>query len=243
MENIVQLFTNTWWGITVLCLIGFVLWFALSALLYKIFFKKFYDILFSGLALIALSPLFLVISIIIKITSKGPVFFKQERLGKNGKIFKIIKFRTMVINAEQIGDRLFVFTEQDARITKFGKFLRKTSLDEIPQLFNILKKDMSIIGPRPPVLYHPYKTEEYPDWSKPRFNVRPGITGLSQVKFRNSVPWDERIKLDVKYAQELSIWLDIKIFILTIKTVLFTKNQLISRKDANNNKGSINEIQ
>lgn len=183
---------------------------------YSKYGKRVIDIMLSIIALIILAVPMLIIACVIKIDSKGPVFFKQERLGKDGAIFEIIKFRTMVINAENIGDGLSIKTDSDNRITKVGSFLRKTSLDEISQLLNVLKGNMSLIGPRPPVTYHPYVgIDSYPEWSKVRFTIRPGITGLAQVEVRNSVPWDDRMKFDVKYVESISLLEDIKIFIRT----------------------------
>ena len=182
----------------------------------NLFIKLLIDFFGSLVGLIIISPILIIIAILIKLTSKGPVFFKQERLGKNGKVFKIIKFRTMVVNAEKIGDGLMVKSENDNRITKIGRFLRATSLDELPQLFNVLKGDMSLVGPRPPVLYHPYKYEDYSSFQKRRFDMRPGMTGLAQVTVRNSVPWDDRIKIDVEYVEKFNIWLDIKILFKTL---------------------------
>lgn len=170
--------------------------------------------------IIVLSPVILAVSIAIKLTSEGPIFFKQERVGKNQKIFEIIKFRTMVVNAEHIGDGLKVKEESDPRITKIGKILRRTSLDEIPQLINVLKGDMSLIGPRPPVTYHPYKVGEYDNIKKHRFDVRPGITGLAQAKIRNGGSWDERISYDLKYVKNISFKNDIKILKETVSMVL-----------------------
>lgn len=170
--------------------------------------------------IIVLSPVMLAVSIAIKLTSEGPIFFKQERVGKNQKIFEIIKFRTMVVNAEHIGDGLKVKEDSDPRITKIGKILRRTSLDEIPQLINVLKGDMSLIGPRPPVTYHPYKVGEYDNIKKHRFDVRPGITGLAQAKIRNGGSWDERISYDLKYIKNISFKNDIKILKETVSMVL-----------------------
>lgn len=170
--------------------------------------------------IIVLSPVILAVSIAIKLTSEGPIFFKQERVGKNQKVFEIIKFRTMVVNAEHIGDGLKVKEESDPRITKIGKILRRTSLDEIPQLINVLKGDMSLIGPRPPVTYHPYKVGEYDNIKKHRFDVRPGITGLAQAKIRNGGSWDERISYDLKYVKNISFKNDIKILKETVSMVL-----------------------
>ena len=130
----------------------------------------------------------------------------------------------MVQNAEKIGDGLVVQTEDDPRITKVGRLLRKTSLDELPQLLNIVKGEMSLIGPRPPVTYHPYNGyENYPEKAKLRFNMRPGITGLAQVEKRNSATWDERIEIDVKYVENFSLLLDIKIFFKTFSSMKYTE--------------------
>ena len=182
------------------------------------FLKRIFDLTLSCILLIIFSPLFLIIAIFIKLDSKGPVFFKQERLGKNGKVFLIYKFRTMVDNAEEVGTGLFT-NENDPRITKVGAFLRKTSLDELPQLINILKGEMSIIGPRPPIPYHPYNYDEYSEEQKLRFTVLPGITGYAQVNGRNKIEWDERIKYDIYYAKNWSLGFDLKIFFKTIRTV------------------------
>ena len=192
--------------------------------MYRYFFKRLLDFILSLLAIIVLSPVLLIISFLIKVTSEGPVFFLQERVGLNQKVFKIIKFRTMIVNAEHIGDGLSVKEGTDPRITKIGKFLRKTSLDELPQLFNILKGDMAIIGPRPPVIYHPYKIGEYDEIKKHRFDVKPGLSGLAQAEVRNSATWDERIEYDVKYVQNVSFLQDVKIIFKTINVVLCSKN-------------------
>lgn len=192
---------------------------------FNLFLKRSMDFLGSLLGIIILSPILVIISLSIKFTSKGPVFFKQERLCKDGKVFKIIKFRTMVVNAEKIGDGLTVKNENDNRITKVGRFLRKTSLDELPQLWNVLIGEMSLVGPRPPVTYFPYKGyEDYPDWAKKRFTMRPGVTGLTQVTVRNSVSWDERIVVDNEYIDRFNIWLDIKILFSTFLKIFKPEN-------------------
>lgn len=183
------------------------------------FFKRFFDIFFAVIGIIILFPVMLVIAAAIKLDSKGPVIYKQDRLGKNGRIFKIYKFRTMIENAEKVGSGLFTF-ENDPRITRIGKFLRKTSLDELPQLFNVLKGDMSFVGPRPPVPFYPKKWEEYTVYEKKRFSVKPGITGWAQVNGRNEIDWSERIKLDVWYVDNWSLILDLKIILKSIKVVL-----------------------
>lgn len=202
--------------------------------MYAKYFKRLLDFLLSFIVIIILSPALLVIAIAIKIDSKGPVFFLQERLGKDGKVFKIIKFRTMVKDAEHMGTGIKT-TEKDSRITKVGSFLRKTSLDEIPQLINVLKGDMSIVGPRPPVTYHPHKYEEYSDEQKKRFNVRPGITGLAQVRVRNSASWDDRIKIDVEYVSKITMYNDIKIIIKTVVKIFKKENIYNNGENMNNN--------
>ena len=187
----------------------------------NLFIKRCIDIFGSLIGIVVLSPVFIIIAILVKLSSKGPVFFLQERIGKNGKIFKIIKFRTMVVNAEYIGDGLKVKENADPRITRVGRILRKTSLDELPQLFNTLTGTMSLVGPRPPVTYYPYDGfENYPEWTKLRFEMRPGVTGLAQVIVRNSVSWNERIKIDNEYIMKFSIFLDIKILFATFFKVI-----------------------
>ncbi len=187
--------------------------------MYKHFFKRFFDILFSLLILLLLSPVFLMAAIAIKLDSRGPVIFKQERIGRKGKVFRIYKFRSMCVNAEHTGSG--VYSEKgDARVTRVGKFLRASSIDELPQAVNILKGDMSFIGPRPPLTYHPWPIEEYTEEQKRMFDARPGITGWAQVNGRKAVEWHKRIKLNVWYVEHLSLWLDIKIFFMTFFKVL-----------------------
>jgi len=183
---------------------------------FNLIIKRVIDFLGSLIGIIIISPILIFISLAIKLTSKGPVLFKQERLGKDGQVFKILKFRTMVVNAEKIGTGLFVKTESDNRITKVGKMLRATSLDELPQLLNVVIGEMSLVGPRPPVPHHPYKFEEYNDFQRERFEMKPGITGLTQVTVRNSVPWDKRIPVDIEYVRKFNVWLDIKILFNTM---------------------------
>lgn len=187
----------------------------------NLFLKRLGDFVFSVIGIVILIPVYFIIAIIIKLTSKGPVFFLQERLGLHGKPFKIIKFRTMIVDAENIGDGICVYEKSDTRITSIGHFLRATSLDELPQLFNVLKGDMSLVGPRPPVIYHPYNGYiNYPKWAKKRFEMRPGMTGLVQITMRSESSWDERIIIDNKYIDTFSLLLDLKILIGTIGTVL-----------------------
>lgn len=182
--------------------------------MYRHFFKRFFDIVLSFLVLVILSPVFLITAIAIKIDSKGPVLFKQERLGKGGRVFRIYKFRSMCVNAEHTGSGVYS-GKGDARVTRVGRIIRATSIDELPQAVNILKGDMSFIGPRPPLTYHPWPIEEYTDEQRKMFNVRPGITGWAQINGRKAVEWHDRIKLSVFYVEHLTMWLDIKIFFLT----------------------------
>lgn len=187
----------------------------------QLMIKRWFDILVSAIALFVLCPILVVIGIIIKLTSKGPVFFKQKRLGRNGEVFEIFKFRTMVVNAEYMGEGLRVSSEKDPRITTIGRMLRATSLDEVPNLINVILGSMSLVGPRPPVTYHPYDGyENYPEWAKKRFEMRPGITGLAQATVRNSATWEERIKIDNEYIDNFNLWMDIKVLLLTVKRVV-----------------------
>lgn len=194
---------------------------ALNGRRINLIIKRTIDIIGSGIGLIVISPILLIIALLVKLSSNGPVFFKQERLGLNGKIFKIIKFRTMVVNAENIGSGICINKKNDNRITKIGKFLRATSLDELPQLINVLLGDMSLVGPRPPVTYHPKKGYNgYSKIEKKRFKMRPGMTGLVQITTRSSASWDERMAIDNEYVDKFNIFLDIKILFGTIKTVV-----------------------
>lgn len=195
--------------------------------MYKNVVKRILGIVISLTALILLSWLFLIVAICIKIDSRGPVFFKQDRLGLNGKVYKIYKFRSMCVGAEKGG----VYSDnKDSRVTKIGKIIRATSIDELPQLINILKGDMALIGPRPPLTYHPWPIEEYTDEQKRMFEVRPGITGWAQTHGRKDVEWHKRIELNVWYVDHVSFLLDFKIFFLTILKVLINAD--------NENKGA-----
>ncbi len=183
--------------------------------MYKHFLKRFFDIFMSLFILLLVWPIFLIIALAIKIDSKGPVIFKQQRIGKGGKVFNIYKFRSMCVGAEKTGSGVYS-DKNDARVTKVGKFLRATSLDELIQVVNILKGDMSFIGPRPPLTYHPWPIEEYTEEQKKMFNVRPGVTGWAQVHGRKDVEWNKRIELNVWYVEHLSMWTDIKIVFMTV---------------------------
>lgn len=181
--------------------------------------KRFLDVTASFLGLVLLSSLLLAVSILIKIDSRGPVIFRQKRIGRNGKVFEIYKFRSMCVGAEKTGSGVYS-GKGDARVTRIGKILRATSIDELPQLLNILKGEMSFVGPRPPLTYHPWKYEEYTDLQKRMFEVRPGITGWAQVNGRKDVEWHKRIELNVWYVDHMSLLLDIKIMFMTAFKVL-----------------------
>ena len=183
--------------------------------MYKHFFKRLIDFLLSFIGIVILAIPMLIIALAIKIDSKGPVIFKQKRIGKNGKVFNILKFRSMCVGAEKIGSGVYS-GKGDARITRVGKILRATSLDEIPQLLNVLIGNMSFIGPRPPLTYHPWPIEEYTEEQIKMFSVRPGITGWAQINGRKAVEWNKRIELNVWYVENVSLWLDIKILFKTV---------------------------
>ena len=159
------------------------------------------------------------VAVLIKCDSKGPVLFKQKRIGKDGKIFTILKFRSMCQGAEHTGSGVYS-GKGDARVTRIGKILRATSIDELPQLINILRGDMSFIGPRPPLTYHPWPYEEYTEEQKKMFEVRPGITGWAQVHGRKDVEWHRRIDMNIWYVNHISFLLDMKIVIMTVFKVI-----------------------
>ncbi len=181
--------------------------------MYKRFFKRFFDFILSLLALIVLSPVLLILMVLGTIKMKGNPFFAQLRPGKNEKIFKLIKFRTMTNEKDAQGNPL----PDDVRLTKYGKFLRSTSLDELPELINILKGDMSIVGPRPLLVQY---LERYNAFQRRRHEVRPGLTGHAQVHGRNTITWEEKFKLDVEYVDRVTFLGDVKIILTTVKSVL-----------------------
>lgn len=189
--------------------------------MYRLFLKSIIDFVSSIIGFVLLSPLFIILSLILFIVNNGKPFFFQNRPGKNEKIFKVIKFKTMNDKKDGNGDLL----PDSERLTVFGKFVRKTSLDEIPQLLNVIKGDMSLIGPRPLLPeYLPYYTEE----QKKRHKVRPGITGLAQVKGRNLMKFSERLINDIYYVENLTLMLDLKILLMTIKSVLFSQKNIVN---------------
>ena len=184
------------------------------------------DYVVSMAAVVLASPVFVGIALLVKLTSKGPVFFRQQRVGKRGRLFYAYKFRTMVINAEELKATLMDDNEMDGpvfkitkdpRITGIGTFLRKTSLDELPQFFNVLLGDMSIVGPRPPV---PQEVKEYERWQLRRLSMKPGITCTWQVSGRNDIPFEEWMRMDLDYIDNWSLKLDFVIFLKTIRTII-----------------------
>ena len=187
--------------------------------MYKRFGKRWIDILLSLTGLILASWLYLLIMIAIEISSPGPVLFKQQRLGLHGKVFTIYKFRSMTDGAEHTGSGVYS-GKGDPRVTKVGKLIRATSIDELPQFINIIVGDMAIVGPRPPLTYHPWPVDQYSEEQFHMFDVRPGITGWAQVHGRKGVEWHERIKMNVWYTQHVSLALDIKILFMTVFKVL-----------------------
>lgn len=202
-----------WYWILTIVLGSALLLFLLSWLLYKPFFKRFWDIVLSGLAIIVLSPILLILSLLGLVFMKGNPFFTQKRPGKNERIFKLIKFRSMNNKKDENGELL----PDEQRLGKYGKLLRATSLDELPELFNIFIGNMSIVGPRPLLIkYLPYYSEQ----QHHRHDVRPGLTGYAQAHGRNGVDWDTKFEMDVWYVNHISLFCDIKILIDTVFSVL-----------------------
>lgn len=193
--------------------------------MYKCFFKRFFDFWIALIALICISPILLVVTIWLHFANKGAgAFFYQERPGLHGKIFKIIKYKTMTDERDAEGNLL-----PDAqRLTKVGRFVRSTSIDELPQLINVLKGDMAFIGPRPLLVrYLPYYTER----EQLRHSVRPGISGWAQVNGRNNITWDKKLECDAYYAENISLWFDIKIFFLTLYKVVKREGAIADKKE------------
>ncbi|AIY82326.1 exopolysaccharide biosynthesis polyprenyl glycosylphosphotransferase family protein [Clostridium baratii str. Sullivan] len=186
------------------------------------FFKRLIDIIGAFLGLVVLSPIILIISILIKLDSNGPILFSQDRVGKDKKVFKMYKFRSMVVNAEELKARLKEQNEmsgpmfkmkEDPRVTKIGKFIRKTSIDELPQLINVIKGEMSLVGPRPSL---PKEVEQFEPWMMERFQVKPGLTCYWQVYGRNDIDFEDWMKLDIKYVRKRNIFIDLKLIFKTV---------------------------
>lgn len=197
--------------------------------MYAKYGKRVLDIVLSSLALIVLAIPMLLIALAVKLDDPGPALFRQKRLGLHGKTFEMLKFRSMVLNAEHTGSGVYS-GKDDSRVTRTGKVVRALSLDELPQLWNVLRGDMSLIGPRPPLTYHPWPLEDYTPEQRHMFDARPGITGWAQIHGRKDVEWHERIRMNCWYVDHISFGLDLKIFFLTIYKVL--------KNEDNENKGA-----
>jgi len=196
-------------------------------------FKRLFDFFFALILLLLFSPIFIIVAILIKLNSSGPVFILQKRIGRQRKEFTFVKFRTMMVEKEKDGKKL---TDAE-RIFYIGRFLRKLSIDELPQLFNVIKGDMSFIGPRPlPVHYLPYYSEK----ENHRHDVRPGLSGWAQVNGRNYLTWDEKFEYDVYYVNHIGLFLDLKIFLLTLKKVFLSSDVGVGGQD--NIEASLHEV-
>lgn len=191
--------------------------------LYKNYLKRVIDIALSLSIIGLLWPIFLAAAALIKAEDRGPAIFRQTRIGKNRREFKMFKFRSMAVGAEHSGSGVYSGSD-DERVTKIGRLIRATSIDELPQVINILKGDMSFIGPRPPLTYHPWPICDYSEEELRMFEVRPGITGWAQVNGRKNVEWHKRIGLNVWYVDHCSLLLDLKIFFMTILQVISNKD-------------------
>lgn len=219
MEEIIKYLCSQWWGIVLLVVVAVAVVVALSALLYRQFFKRFYDVLLSGIAIVVLSPILLVLIVLGWIKMKGNPFFVQLRPGKKNRktgeerIFKMLKFRTMTCEKDENGN----FLPDEKRLTKYGRLLRSTSLDELPELFCIFIGTMSIIGPRPQLVKDMVFMN---DEQRKRHGVRPGLTGLAQVNGRNNITWEEKFEWDLKYVKKITLWQDLKVLFNTVYKVL-----------------------
>ena len=215
---ILEKLVSEWWGILTISVIALAVWLLLSAVFYKVFFKRFYDIVLSGIAIIVLSPILIILIVVGAIKMKGNPFFTQLRPGRKNKktgqekIFRLIKFRTMTSEKDENGNLL----PDEKRLTKYGKILRSTSLDELPELFNIFVGHMSIVGPRPQLVRDMIFMN---DEQRNRHNKRPGLTGLAQVNGRNNITWEQKFEYDLEYIKKISLFKDIRIILLTVLKV------------------------
>ncbi len=193
--------------------------------LYRDYLKRIVDLFITvPLLVVTVIPMML-IAVAVKLDSPGPVLFRQDRLGKDGRVFKMLKFRSMCVGAETKGSGVYS-GKDDNRVTRVGKILRATSLDEMPQMLNVLRGDMSLLGPRPPLTYHPWPFEVYTEEQRRMFDVRPGFSGWAQVHGRKEVEWPHRIELNVWYVEHVRFSLDVKIFFMTIFKVITNKNNV-----------------
>lgn len=229
MEFLDKVF-STWYGTVIFILVAVAILVLISAIFYRAFFKRFYDMLLSGVAILVLSPILLILIILGAIKMKGNPFFTQARPGKinkktgEEKIFKLIKFRTMTCEKDESGELL----PDEKRLNKYGKLLRSTSLDELPELFNIFIGDMSIVGPRPLLVqYLPLYSKE----QRKRHTVRPGLTGLAQVNGRNAISWQKKFEYDIEYINKITLFGDIKIIFQTVLKV-FKRSGISSNTSA-----------
>lgn len=186
---------------------------------YRDHVKRIIDLIIAVPVLVIAAVPMLIVALVIKLDSPGPVLFKQARLGKGGKVFEMLKFRSMCVGAEKTGSGVYS-GKGDSRVTRVGRFIRATSIDELPQLINVLRGEMSLLGPRPPLTYHPWPIEEYTEEQLHMFDVRPGFSGWAQVHGRKDVEWHHRIELNVWYVRHVRFSLDFKIFFMTIVKVL-----------------------
>lgn len=193
--------------------------------LYRRVCKRAFDIFFSLLLLIVAFPLLLLTALAIRLDSPGPVLYCQERVGKDRRIFRMLKFRSMRVGAEHTGSGVYC-EKGDPRVTRVGRIIRALSIDELPQLVNVLKGEMSFIGPRPPLTYHPWPIHRYTEQQQRMFEVLPGITGWAQIHGRRCVEWNERIRMNIWYVDHVSLWLDIKICFLSVIKVLSNTDNL-----------------
>ena len=213
MSAVLTALLTSWWGHALLTLLAAALWLLLSAALYRPFFKRFYDVVLSGLAILVLSPVLLALIVLGAVKMKGNPFFTQKRPGKGERIFRLLKFRSMTSERDADGNLL----PDSVRLTRYGRLLRSTSLDELPELFNIFVGQMSIVGPRPQLVRDMvFMTEHQRD----RHRVRPGLTGLAQVSGRNNITWEEKFEYDLRYIERVTLWGDVAILFRTVFKVL-----------------------